>query len=294
MIFFKDALTLSVLFSCVWGASAFCQERISVMQYNVENLFDTRDDPNRDDETFLPLKKKRNPKHKKRCQRIAVKAWKEQCLKWDWSDKNLRLKMERLTGVLKMIHQGHGPDILILEEVENLNVLDLWRTKHLQSMGYTSRVLIEGPDKRGIDIAVLSRLPVQGKPVLHVIPFQNLHAQERKDTRGILEVTLTLPDGQPLSVFGLHLPAPFHPSKLRQKGIEYLNHLRLLLPPQQLVIAAGDFNITAAEDLKEKTTEMFLAPGWISTHLHCQACKGTSYYAKDRSWSFLDRIMLSK
>jgi hypothetical protein len=53
-----------------------------------------------------------------------------------------------------------------------------------------------GKDIRGIDVAVVTRLPLSGEVVLHEIPFQQISSEEMKDTRGILEVPLMLPGGE--------------------------------------------------------------------------------------------------
>ena len=57
---------------------------ITLMTFNVENLFDTEDDPGKDDYTYLPLAQKQTDEHKKKCAGIAVDRWRDQCLNWDW------------------------------------------------------------------------------------------------------------------------------------------------------------------------------------------------------------------
>lgn len=51
-------------------------------------------------------------------------------------------------------------DILCLQEVENMQVLERFNSRYLASMKYTERLIIEGNDPRGIDLAVLSRYPI--------------------------------------------------------------------------------------------------------------------------------------
>ena len=43
-----------ILLLCHVALSASAQEPFRVMFYNVENLFDTEDDPQKDDDEFLP------------------------------------------------------------------------------------------------------------------------------------------------------------------------------------------------------------------------------------------------
>ena len=42
-------------------------DTLSVMTFNVQNLFDTNNDPYKDDKAFLPLQEKLSEKHQKEC-----------------------------------------------------------------------------------------------------------------------------------------------------------------------------------------------------------------------------------
>jgi len=59
---------------------------VSIMTFNVENLFDNVDDPGKNDLTYLPLAAKQSDEHKAVCGEIEVDHWRDQCLNWDWSD----------------------------------------------------------------------------------------------------------------------------------------------------------------------------------------------------------------
>lgn len=296
--------------SATFGQDAFARRRVkkqivrkvktdevSLMTFNVENLFDTKHDKNKDDYAFLPIEQKKNQEHVDRCNRIEVEKWKKQCLEWDWSEKALKTKYQRLTQVLRQVDEGQGPDVVVLQEVENMNVLEGWRKKHLARFGYQRAILLEGDDARGIDVAMLTKLPVFGTPSLHMIPFVGLGESIKKDTRGILEVTLVLPDGSHMTVLGVHFPAPFHPAEMRVQALDFLQKLLEKLEnknKKQLVVAAGDFNIPVEEDKKNKVLDTMVRPSWIVVHDFCQDCLGTTYYEKKKSWSFLDMILVSK
>jgi endonuclease/exonuclease/phosphatase family metal-dependent hydrolase len=271
------------------------QDRISIMQFNVENLFDTTHDIGKDDFTFLPYSHKHFKEHKAYCETMKFKKWKNQCLFLDWSKKNLQQKMQELANAILLQNSGKGPDILVMEEVENISVLEELRRNYLQKAHYNPAILIEGRDKRGIDTAILSRLPLIDSPSLHYVPFSNIPEKERLDTRPILEATFKLPDGELLTVFANHFPAPFHPMIFRKESFNYLNQLLLKLPKDRYVIAAGDFNVITPERTEHHLLKNTIADYWIIAHdLKELPYQGTEYYHPKKNWSFLDMILLNK
>lgn len=264
---------------------------VTVMTFNVENLFDTRHDPGKDDRTFLPLEAKQTKEHRAACAKIKVPYWRDQCFNWDWNEKILTRKLEVLAAAILQVNDGHGPDILALQEVENRDVLERLRTEYLEAAGYKPAILIEGKDERGIDVAFLSRFETADKPVLHEIPFEGMPPERVADTRGILEATFRLPDGSLLTGFAVHFPAPFHPTEMRVAAYEFLNHLHATLPDDRAAFAAGDFNTTSSEDRSKKMLDRFARPHWTVVDDLCDGCRGTNYYATENSWSFLDMIL---
>jgi hypothetical protein len=211
-------LTLSGLLQ---AAPANDTARVSVMTYNVENLFDTKHDDGKSDYTFLPLTvKDKSKKQKKYCETIKVPKWKDECFNLDWSESNLKSKMKNTAAAILQVNDGKGPDVLILQEIENKRVLtELVRT-YLSGANYTSILLIEGNDIRGIDTAIVTRLPVVGEPILHEVPFVQISGEELKDTRGILEAELELPNQEKLFVYANHFPAPFHKREYRIQALQ--------------------------------------------------------------------------
>ncbi|MCB0422529.1 MAG: endonuclease/exonuclease/phosphatase family protein [Bdellovibrionales bacterium] len=273
-------------------------DEVSIMTYNVENLFDTAHDKGKDDLSFLPLSLKAQPKHKAECQKITNPRYKEQCLHQDWSDSVLEEKMQRLAQVILQVNNGRGADLVFLQEVENINVLKQLNDKYLKSAQYKHIVLLEGPDHRGIDTAFLSRLEMTTPPQLHKIPFKGKSAEDQKkmeQSRSILQATFRLPTGTPLTAFAIHFPSPGHPSYWRKQAISHLNYLKSQVPKDHLVIAGGDFNITAKEDQKNRLYQKELAEKWLVSHLiGCRQCKGTEFFSKGQSWSFLDALLFDK
>lgn len=268
--------------------------RVSIMTFNVENLFDNHDDPGKDDKTFLPLAAKQAAAHKAECAAIAVERWRTQCFDWDWSDAMVERKLTAVAGAILQVDDGRGPDIVALQEIENLGILERLRTEYLADADYGPAILLEGHDRRGIDVAFLSRLKLAAPAKLHRPEFRGVGRARRDDTRGILEATFVLPDGGLLTGFAVHFPAPFHPTPMRETAYEHLNTLKAALPPDRPVFAAGDFNTTSAEDRAEDMLARYVRPDWIVAHeIGCEDCRGTSYYAPRDDWSFLDMILWS-
>lgn len=266
-------------------------KNLSFMTFNVENLFDSKDDPGKNDETYLPLNKKQSKTHKKSCKALKNSRWRDQCLNWDWSKKVVTHKLKVISNVIKQVENGKGPDILVLQEIENLNILNQLNS---QGLNYPTVVLIEGADKRGIDVALLSRLPLHGESQLHSIPFKGFGKKRVQDTRGILQVDLKLPDKKILTIFGVHFPAPYHPKKMREQAFMSLNRLKQKLPTGRLALAAGDFNIPKREDKKFNLVNNLTKKDWVVGHkVACKGCPGSTYYPPKNSWSFLDMILWS-
>ena len=266
---------------------------VTVMTFNVENLFDNVDDPGKDDKTYLPLAAKQKAEHIAACNEIEVNRWRDECLLLDWNDEVLGHKLSVLAETILQVNDGRGADIIALQEVENIAILERLRSDYLVAAGYQPAVLVEGTDARGIDVAFLSRYPLAGPATLHPLTLTDFRDRER-DTRGILQADFLLPGGSILTGFSVHFPAPFHPTAMRVAAYRHLNGLLAALPPQRPAFAAGDFNTTSGEDAEEGMLDNWVRPRWTIAHdIGCPQCRGTHYYARGDSWSFLDMILLA-
>ena len=280
------------------------------MAFNVENLFDHKKDKNKNDDSFLPLKEKQSKKHKKKCSRLQMKKWRDECFYLNWNEKAVKNKIKRIVQVVLQVKSPsgvQGPDVLMLAEVENIHVLQMLN-RELGAKTYPYKAFIDGPDKRGIDTALLSRLPLKGTPTLHSVYVQALpkkgkgkgkgkkrKKQKKRQLRGILHATLVLPDGEPLDIFAVHFPAPYNPRIFRKAVIKRLNEIQKKLPGGRLSIAGGDFNITSSEEKQHQLYAKELSQQWLVSHLiGCRKCKGTYFYSPKKDWSFLDAFLFSK
>jgi hypothetical protein len=265
---------------------------VTIMTFNVENLFDNKDDPGKTDMTFFRLSDKQSDEHKARCAEIQVDRWRDQCLYWDWNDSVIEIKLAVIAKAILQVNEGRGPDIIALQEVENVGILERLRTEYLSDADYLPAVLIEGLDLRGIDVAFLTRFELANEATLHRTPFTGFEERRVADTRGILQADFVLPDGSILTGFSVHFPAPYHPTGMRDAQYDHLNQLKAGLPAGRPAFAAGDFNTTAGEDRKENMFERHARPSWTVVHeLGCGDCKGTHYYQSGDDWSFLDTIL---
>ncbi len=261
---------------------------ISVMTFNVENLFDTTHDVGKNDFQYLPLEiKKKDPQHNKNCQDHIAVPYLHYCYTTDWNNEILKAKMAALSRVI-LQYEGKGPDILVLEEVENLAVVSALNKVYLGPSEYKTVLLLEGSDQRGIDVAILSRFPLAKPGILHASKEKRA---DNKESRSILEANLLI-HGSKVTVFAVHLPSQAHPKQTRVQMIDFLNKLGSKAAEySDLVIAAGDFNINSLEG-----NELFrknLGAYWYVSHIEgCKQCLGTYYYRADRSWNFLDAILV--
>ena len=107
------------------------QSEFRVMFYNVENLFDTKDDPSKNDDEFLPDGFMR------------------------WTPSRYKEKLRNVTRVITAVGEMQSPGLIGLCEVENDSVLfDLTRRSPLRAQEY-EYLITRSPDERGINIALL-------------------------------------------------------------------------------------------------------------------------------------------
>jgi endonuclease/exonuclease/phosphatase family metal-dependent hydrolase len=283
------ALSFLILTSAYAGAPGKID--VTLMAYNIENLFDTKHDEGKEDFTYLPLSVKKASKEViDYCRSIYIPVYRKDCFELDWNEKILKIKIKNMAKVVKSFNNGKGPDILVLEEVENIKALTQFKDQGLSSMNYQSIVLIEGPDKRGIDVAILARFPLVDSKIHHV----RIDPNNSQATRPILEATFTV-HGKPLTVFGNHWPSQMNPDEDRISAAEVLAQATSALTHRN-VIAVGDFNTLDNDDkngLKEITLnsekEIFYYDV-NSTKKAPQRFPGSHCYRG--RWAFLDKILV--
>lgn len=261
---------------------------LKVMQFNAENFFDTSFDEGRDDFTYLPLSLKRSmPQHAPYCETMGGGFYKDQCLNLDWTEAKLNKKIGNLSRVIKSFDStAQGPDVLVVQEVENLNVLKLLVARGLVGLGYNYIVLIEGDDSRGIDVGIISKFPVvESKRYPIMVNGRKL------DTRGITEVTLKV-DDKKVIVFGNHWPSQNNPTLERIESAKVLMNAANA-KRADLIIAMGDFNTL----VKESPSPFSYLPSFIDSEsegrkINSSLNPGTHFYKGE--WRSLDKILVHR
>jgi endonuclease/exonuclease/phosphatase family metal-dependent hydrolase len=125
---------------------------------------------------------------------------------------------------------------------------------------------------------------------LHQIDWKPKNDDDKKwmfRSRNILEVTVKVPNGDPMTFFVAHFPSQSNPEYWRQQAADNLTKLILEKGKNDMVVAAGDFNITHDEEQEYHLfSETMAKAGAVSHLVGCESCPGTHFYRK--SWSFLD------
>lgn len=163
------SLLIPVLFSlsCTAQTPTDAQATTGIMFYNLENLFDTIDDPNTDDRIFLPDADRQ------------------------WNTEKYETKLRQMARVIAEGSDGL-PMIVGLCEVENAAVLnDLIAEPALQNGNY-KYVHFDSPDERGIDVALLYNEKLFNLKEASAIPVHLIQNDTVDHTRDILAVAGTV------------------------------------------------------------------------------------------------------
>ena len=182
----KKPLLLLILFGITFPVFSQDKEQgktvsFRYMFYNVENLFDTEDDPEKRDEEFLPN---------------DGKFWN----KYRYED-----KLFHIYQVITAVGGWQPPEIIGMCELENRKVLeDMIAKTPLYNAGYEI-IHYESPDSRGIDVGLLYRdryfKPLESYPIPVIFP------ETTRPTRDILYVKGIASTGDTLHVFVNHWPS---------------------------------------------------------------------------------------
>lgn len=251
----------------------------SIMFYNVENLFDTEDDPNTQDDEFLPAGERR------------------------WTGYRLHVKLNNIAKVIVNTGLWEPPSLIGFCEVENRAVLEsLVNHPALKSWQY--RIIHkDSPDGRGIDVAAIYRgdvfIPVEYAYFPPVMPGAKAPA-----TREILYLSGVFNGKDTVHFFFNHWPSRYGGLMETRKGrFNAASRLRTEILALQArhkdprVVIMGDFNdqpedesmvkhLKASSEFRGDPHELVnLSAGW--------AAKGKGTLKFQSMWNVFDQIIVS-
>lgn len=276
----KLSIILSFCLVCCLAVNGQNRERklYSVAFYNLENLFDTIHDAGKNDYDFLPDGSYR------------------------WTSHKYEAKLKNMATVLSQLSRDkvpEGPAFIGVAEVENNRVLDdLLARPEISNYKY---VHYEGPDKRGIDCALLydpAQFSVNHSKLVLSAPFQGdtLHP-----TRGFLIVDGQLA-GERVCVIVNHWPSRGAKSPVRVHAARQVKALKdsLLREDKKLkLVVMGDMNddpmdesmqaLSARKYAKQVKKGEFYNPWWET--LEDEGVGTLLYRGK---WNLFDQIVISR
>lgn len=251
--------------------------------WNVENLYDTLDNPKKFDEEFLP-----------NGQNL-------------WNTARYTKKLDHLAEVIAQLgveYNPDGPAVMGMCEVENENVLnDLVQQAKIANRNYKI-ILIEGPDTRGVDPALIYN-PKYFKPEKYLsYPVLVVTEPEHK-TRDVLVVYGQLL-GEPFVFLVNHWPSrrggeeASRPNRISAaKTVRHITDSIMKVNPNIKIIIMGDFNddptnesikkyIRTYSDLKRTRDDEFFNP------MENLYKKGFGTLAYKDKWNLFDQTLLNK
>lgn len=253
-----------------------------IMFYNVENLFDTEDDPEKKDDEFLP---------------DGARYW-----------SNFRYK-EKLSNIYKVITAVGGwdlPKLVGLSEVENRKVLEeLLSHTPLYKSDYKI-IHYESPDARGIDVALLYRsnyfTPISQHPIRVKWP-KNIGSGTTRDVLYACGVTNF---GDTLHVFVNHWPSRWggqletEEKRMYVAGlVKHATDSIFKTNPEANIIIMGDLNDhptdrSLIESLKAQTSFDKIKPTQLyNLSYYLEAVKKQGSHKYQGQWGILDHIIVS-
>lgn len=264
------------------NAVAEKQQRFRVMEYNVENLFDTIHAEGKSDAEFTP------------------------CGAYRWTKLRYLAKLSRLARVIAGAGGDRPVDAAALIEVENDSVLShLTRRTKLARLGY-EYIITHSEDVRGINVALIYQ-PARFRPVeqhcLRVAPIaDNLHP-----TRDVLHVAGELTTGDTLDILVCHFPSRKGGRRARLFREAVASRVRTFADSlmherkNPRLVLTGDFNSFYPEQLFVRTLQAVppssASPSPLSLCLlsHSMKARGdiSGTYKYQGEWNQLDQFVVN-
>lgn len=250
-------------------------ERYVVAFYNVEDLFDTADDPLTADEDMLPLADRR------------------------WTEERYRAKLQSLARVVAAMGEEYGLPVLIgVAEVENRAVVEaLAAEPALAAAGYAV-CHADSPDERGIDVAYLYR-----PDVFRAVAFRSVAVEcGYPPTRDMAVVDGYIGDER-FYVVAVHWPSRRggERSELQRRAcareLRRMTDSVRMADPTVKVIVMGDMNDEPHNRSVRRDLRARRRPDNDGVSLYnpfaAKGRAGRGSYRYDGCWNMLDQIVVS-
>lgn len=278
----KKRLIFTGLLALLFAACCFAQKPYKVVFYNLENFFDTINDPEVNDDEFTAE---------------GPKKWNS--VKYAKKLGNTEKVLFDIAGIDK-----DYPIVIGVSEVENRSVLeDIIATPKMAPGNYRISHY-DSPEARGVDVAFMYRPDVfklEGSaPIRTQIP-----SLPNFKTRDISTMWGTI-DGEPFFFMVAHWPSRLGGKDASEfKRIAVGEQMRriadsvLKVNPATKIVAMGDFNDDPTDQsmleglgAKPKTKE--LQPGDFFSPFHAVLRAGMGTLAYGDAWNLFDNIVVSE
>ena len=247
-----------------------------VASWNVENLFDTVDDPaNEGDDGYTP------------------RGWSR------WTEARYALKIQHLADILFAMQ----PDVVCLMEVENRRVLEDLSANLQSRHGFALPAIIhrEGGDLRGIDVAMMAKTAPVASNWFCAVSGQ----------RDVLACDFIF-CGRKLTVLANHwksqLGKKSESDDIRTRearSVRAFLDRRLKDEPAAAIVVAGDFNDTVTSPILTDEAGFALdidrvrhdVSGRLLYNLSGglpEAARGTYYYSPAKQWNSFDSMSVTR
>lgn len=254
------------------------KKNLTVMFYNVENLFDTSNNQGERDIEFTPESEK------------------------GWNTVRYEKKLNDISKVISSVNALELPEIIGLCEIENRAVLnDLVKTEALKDGKYEI-AHFESPDYRGIDCSLLFR-PDEFKIITSIPVHVSFPNEPEPLTRDILYVKGETLNGEEFHIFVNHWPSRIgglQETEIKRVAVAGILKMKtdsvLQMNPKANILIMGDMNdepsntsLTAV--LGAKNPETGDAP--LVNLMFPQHVEKKGSYNYRGNWNMLDNIIIS-
>jgi predicted extracellular nuclease len=284
----KRSLRLSAIFALIFlttfafGQSSKKDKIRCISFYNLENLYDTINQPDVDDEEFTPAGKS------------------------SWDSKKYQAKLTNMSEVISKIGKDvtpEGPAVMGLCEIENLSVLKALVAQPSIKKRKYQIVHFDSPDKRGIDVALIYqakyfKVTNSTSTRLFIEGDDNFFSRDQLVVSGVF-------DGEPMHFIVNHWPSRSggqEKSEAKRIAAAQLSrHLvdsLLAINPKAKIMVMGDLNddpsdVSVSKYLNTTNDKNAITGNQLFNPMADILKSGTGTLQYRDKWNLFDQIILS-